>query len=63
MLLLLGEICQHSQFGLNEKVATGIGLCVLLVMVCVAVVLFMLCGTKNRDFDFWKRNPLKQNTA
>lgn len=63
MLLLLGEICQHSQFGLNEKVATGIGLCVLLVMVCVAVVMFMLCGTKNRDFDFWKRNPLKQNTA
>ena len=52
MLLLLGEICQHSQFGLNENVATGIGLCVLLVMVCVAVVLFMLCGTKNRDFDF-----------
>lgn len=63
MLLLLGEICQHSQFGLNEKVATGIGLCVLLAMVCMAVVLFMLCGTKNRDFDFWKRNPLKQNTA
>ena len=54
MLLLLGEICQHSQFGLNEKVATGIGLCVLLVMVCAAVVLFMLCGTKNRDFDFGK---------
>ena len=55
MLLLLGEICQHSQFGLNENVATGIGLCVLLVMVCVAVVLFMLCGTKNRDFDFLEK--------
>lgn len=58
MLLLLGEICQHSQFGLNEKVATGIGLCVLLVMVCVAVVLFMLCGTKNRDFDFLEKELL-----
>lgn len=33
MLLLLGEICQHSQFGLNEKVATGIGLCVLLFLI------------------------------
>ena len=59
MLLLLGEICQHSQFGLNEKVATGIGLCVLLVMVCVAVVLFMLCGTKNRDFDFLEKDPFE----
>ena len=59
MLLLLGEICQHSQFGLNEKVATGIGLCVLLVMVCVAVVLFMLCGTKNRDFDFLEKEPFE----
>ena len=59
MLLLLGEICQHSQFGLNENVATGIGLCVLLVMVCVAVVLFMLCGTKNRDFDFLEKEPFE----
>ena len=59
MLLLLGEICQHSQFGLNEKVATGIGLCVLLAMVCVAVVLFMLCGTKNRDFDFLEKEPFE----
>ena len=59
MLLLLGEICQHSQFGLNENVATGIGLCVLLVMVCVAVVLFMLCDTKNRDFDFLEKEPFE----
>lgn len=59
MLLLLGEICQHSQFGLNKNVATGIGLCVLLVMVCVAVVLFMLCGTKNRDFDFLEKEPFE----
>jgi|GEM_PF-20783 len=59
MLLLLGEICQHSQFGLNENVATGIGLCVLLVMVCAAVVLFMLCGTKNRDFDFLEKEPFE----
>ena len=59
MLLLLGEICQHSQFGLNENVATGIGLCVLLAMVCVAVVLFMLCGTKNRDFDFLEKEPFE----
>lgn len=58
MLLLLGEICQHSQFGLNENVATGIGLCVLLVMVCAAVVLFMLCGTKNRDFGFFGKGTL-----
>ena len=59
MLLLSGEICQHSQFGLNEKVATGIGLCVLLVMICAAVVLFMLCGTKNRDFDFLEKEPFE----
>ena len=59
MLLLLGEICQHSQFGLNENVATGIGLCVLLVMVCVAVVLFMLCDTKNRDFDVLEKEPFE----
>ena len=57
MLLLLGEIGQHSQFGLNENAATGIGLCVLLVS--VAVVLFMQCGAKNRDFDFLEKEPFE----
>ena len=28
-------------------------------MVCVAVVLFMLCGTKNRDFDFLEKEPFE----
>ena len=39
--------------------ALCVGLCVLLVMVCVAVVLFMLCGTKNRDFDFLEKEPFE----
>ena len=59
MLLLLGEVCQHPQFGLNENMATGIGLCVLLVLVCVAVVLFMQCGAGNRDFDFLEKEPFE----
>lgn len=59
-LLILAESCQHfSWFGLNEYAAGGIGLCALLVLVCVGVVLFMQCAARNRDYAFLDKEPFE----
>ena len=46
-----------SIFPIREDVAAGIGLCVLLVLVAVAVVLFMDCGNKAKEYDFLEKEP------
>ena len=48
-----------SIFPIREDVAAGIGLCVLLVLVAVAVVLFMDCGNKAKDYDFLEKEPFE----
>ena len=48
-----------SIFTIREGVAAGIGLCVLLVLVAVAVVLFMDCGNKAKEYDFLEKEPFE----
>lgn len=48
-----------SVFPVREGVAAGIGLCVLLVLVAVAVVLFMDCGNKAKEYDFLEKEPFE----
>ena len=48
-----------SIFPIRENVAAGIGLCVLLVLVAVAVVLFMDCGNKAKEYDFLEKEPFE----
>ncbi len=48
-----------SIFSIREDVAAGIGLCVLLVLVAVAVVLFMDCGNKAKEYDFLEKEPFE----
>lgn len=48
-----------SIFPIREDVAAGIGLCVLLVLVAVAVVLFMDCGNKAKEYDFLEKEPFE----
>lgn len=48
-----------SIFPIREDVAAGIGLCVLLVLVAVAVVLFMDCGNKAKEYDFLEEEPFE----
>lgn len=48
-----------SIFSIREDVAAGIGLCVLLVLVAIAVVLFMDCGNKAKEYDFLEKEPFE----
>ena len=48
-----------SIFPIRENVAAGIGLCVLLVLVAVAVVLFMDCRNKAKEYDFLEKEPFE----
>ena len=48
-----------SIFPIREDVAAGIGLCVLLVLVAIAVVLFMDCGNKAKEYDFLEKEPFE----
>ena len=48
-----------SIFPIREDAAAGIGLCVMLVLVAVAVVLFMDCGNKAKEYDFLEKEPFE----
>ena len=48
-----------SVFPVREGVAAGIGLCALLILVAVAVVLFMDCGNKAKEYDFLEKEPFE----
>ena len=48
-----------SIFPIREDAAAGIGLCVLLVLVATAVVLFMDCGNKAKEYDFLEKEPFE----
>ena len=48
-----------SIFPIREDAAAGIGLCVLLVLVAIAVVLFMDCGNKAKEYDFLEKEPFE----
>lgn len=48
-----------SIFPIREDAAAGIGLCVLLILVATAVVLFMDCGNKAKEYDFLEKEPFE----
>ena len=48
-----------SVFPVREDVAAGIGLCALLILVAIAVVLFMDCGNKAKEYDFLEKEPFE----
>ena len=48
-----------SVFPVREGVAAGIGLCALLILVAIAVVLFMDCGNKAKEYDFLEKEPFE----
>lgn len=48
-----------SIFPVREGVAAGIGLCALLILVAIAVVLFMDCGNKAKEYEFLEKGPFE----
>lgn len=51
-LLLLSALSESGRFGISGNAAAGIGLCVLLVLVAVAVSLFLRTAAQVREFKF-----------
>lgn len=51
-LLMLSALSERPEFSLSENMAAGIGLCVLLLLVTIAVVEFMSCYHKVKQYDY-----------
>lgn len=51
-LLVLGALSEISMFGISEDMAGGIGVCIMLVLVTIAVVLFLSCDDKVKEFAY-----------
>ena len=48
-----------SAVRITEDAAGGIGLCVLIVLVAIAVALFISCGNKAKEYDFLEKEPFE----
>ena len=48
-----------SAFPLREETAAGIGLCVLMILVAIAVTLFLNCGNRAKEYDFLEKEPFE----
>lgn len=59
LIWLAGVSGLSSAFPLREEAAAGIGLCVLLILVATAVVLFMDCGNKAKEYEFLEKEPFE----
>lgn len=51
-LLMLAVMSDVNLYGITENLAAGIGVCVLLVLVAIAVSLFISCASRVKDFEF-----------
>ena len=58
-LLLLTAMSESAHFSISEYAATGIGLCVLLTMVAIAVSIFLRTGAAVREYSFLEEEPFE----
>ena len=57
-LLALCALSEYNLFDISENFAAGLGLCILLALVAVAVVLFMQCGAAVKPYEFLEKEPI-----
>lgn len=58
-LILLAAMSEEKVFGISENVASGIGLCVLLIMIAIAVAIFMMCSSNVSSYEFLEKEPFE----
>lgn len=63
VLIALAVMLGFGYFGLSDAVATGVGLCVLLVMVAAAVALFLTASAPLRAFSFLENTQIETDDA
>ena len=62
-LLMLSALSERPEFSLSENMAAGIGLCVLLLLVTIAVVEFMSCYHKVKQYDYLENEAIQLETG
>ena len=55
-LIALSALAEYGYF--PDNLATGLGLCALLVLVAVAVVVFMQCSAAVKAYEFLEKEPI-----
>lgn len=59
VLIFLAGLSETVGFNFSENLATGIGLCALIVLVAAAVTVFLSCSAKVRDYRFLEKEPFE----
>ena len=62
-LLMLSALSERPELSLSENMAAGIGLCVLLILVTIAVVEFMSCYHKVKKYDYLENEVFQSETG
>ena len=62
-LLMLSALSERPKFSLSENMAAGIGLCVLLLLVTIAVVEIMSCYHKVKQYDYLENEAIQLETG
>ena len=57
-LLALCALSEYNLLDISENFAAGLGLCILLALVAVAVVLFMQCSAAVKPYEFFEKEPI-----
>ena len=58
-LILLAGMSEVQRFHISENAAAGIGLCVLLALVALAVSIFLRTGAEAKEFRFLEEEPFE----
>ncbi len=58
-LLVLAAASEVPAYHVSENAAAGVGLTVLLLIVAAAAAIFVLCGLKNKPYDFIDQEPFE----
>lgn len=62
-LLMLSALSERPELSLSENMAAGIGLCVLLILVTIAVVEFMSCYHKVKQYGYLEDEAIQLETG
>lgn len=58
-LILLAGLSEIKGFMLTENLAAGIGLCTLVIIVAFAVMIFLSCSSKSKEYRFLEEEPFE----
>lgn len=59
VLLVLAGLSDGKMIALSENAASGIGLCVLMLLVATGVGMYLSCSARAREFDFLEKEPFE----